>query len=155
VITTGGTADGPRDHVRGAIEALQGQLVVDRVAVRPGHPMLMASLHGAGSRPVPLVGLPGNPHSAIVGFATLAAPAIDALLGRSPSPLITVEAGEELHAPAGHTRLIAGNLRDGVFRLSPYGGSAMLRGLAQSTGFAVVSERSVPAGTDVAWLPLP
>ncbi len=39
--------------------------------------------------------------------------------------------------------------------LSPYGGSAMLRGLAQSTGFAIVPEGTTPAGSVVAWLPLP
>lgn len=154
VITTGGTADGPRDHVKGAVEALGGRLVVDRVAVRPGHPMLLASLPGTGQRPVPLVGLPGNPHSAVVGFVTLAVPVIDAMLGRSPASLASVRAGDELRAPMGHTRLIAGNVVDGVFQLSPYGGSAMLRGLAQSSGFAVVTSR-VAAGGSVEWLPLP
>ncbi len=154
IITTGGTAEGPRDHVRGAIDALGGQLVVDHVAVRPGHPMLLASLPvGAGS--VPLVGLPGNPHSAVVGFATLAAPVIDAMLGRTAAQLSRVPTVEELRAPSGHTRLIAGVLQDGCFTLSPYGGSAMLRGLAQSRGFAIVPEGVTPAGGRVAWLPLP
>lgn len=155
VITTGGTADGPRDHVRAAISARGGALIVDRVAVRPGHPMLLASLPGPGDQAVPLVGLPGNPHSAVVGFVTLALPVIDAMLGRPASALSVVRAGEDLRSPAHHTRLIAGNVVEGVFQLSPYGGSAMLRGLAQSSGFAVVDQREVPAGAQVAWLPLP
>jgi molybdopterin molybdotransferase len=154
VITTGGTADGPRDHVKAMLAELSGDLLVDRVAVRPGHPMLLAAVPGAGGRRVPLIGLPGNPHSAIVGFVTLALPVIDAMLGIPPVRLGTLRAGEELRTPPGHTRLIAGTAVDGVFALSPYGGSAMLRGLAQSTGFAVVSER-VPAGAEVQWLPLP
>lgn len=155
VITTGGTADGPRDHVRSAIDALHGRLVVDRVAVRPGHPMLLAAVPGGNGLPVPVVSLPGNPHSAVVGFVTLAVPALDALLGRSPSPLERVRTADELRAPVGHTRLIAGSIVDGAFVLSPYGGSAMLRGLARSSGFAVVAERLVPAGAHVEWLPLP
>jgi len=154
VITTAGTAEGPRDHVRGAIERLGGRLVVDHVAVRPGHPMLLACLP-AGDRNVPLVGLPGNPHSAVAGFATLAMPLIDAMLGRTVEGLSRVPTAEELRAPRGHTRLIAGVLADGAFVLSPYGGSAMLRGLAQSRGFAVVPEGVTPAGGLVAWLPLP
>ncbi len=154
IITTGGTAEGPRDHMHAAIETVGGQLVVDRVAVRPGHPMLLAAL-ADGDRTVPLVGLPGNPHSAVVGFVTLAVPAIDVLLGRSPAPALTAVAGEELRAPAGHTRLIAGTVRDGVFELSPYGGSAMLRGLAQSSGFAVVPEGVTARRATVEWLPLP
>jgi len=59
-----------------------------------------------------------------------------------------------LRTTRGHTRLIAGTVTDGVFQLSPYGGSAMLRGLAQSTGFAVV-DADVAEGADVRWLPLP
>lgn len=117
--------------------------------------MLLASLPGPGDQAVPLVGLPGNPHSAVVGFVTLALPVIDAMLGRPASALSVVRAGEELRSPAHHTRLIAGNVVEGVFQLSPYGGSAMLRGLAQSSGFAVVDQREVPAGAQVAWLPLP
>lgn len=117
--------------------------------------MLLASLPGPHGQAVPLVSLPGNPHSAIVGFVTLAVPVIDAMLGRAASALSVVRAGEDLRSPVHHTRLIAGTVVDGVFQLSPYGGSAMLRGLAQSSGFAVVDEPVVPAGAPVAWLPLP
>lgn len=155
VITTGSTADGPRDHLHAVIAQLRGELVVDRVAVRPGHPMLMAVLRGEDGRSVPLIGLPGNPHSAVVGLVTLGIPVIDALLGRPAAPLAQVPATEELRAPHGHTRLIAGVIHEGQFVLSPYGGSAMLRGLAQSSGFAVVSQAHVATGELVPWLPLP
>lgn len=154
VITTGSTAAGPRDHLHEAIARSGGALRVDRVAVKPGHPMLLASLP-VGDRTVALVGLPGNPHSAIVGLMTLGQPVIDAMLGRRPRPPVFVEAEEELRSPAGHTRLVAGTLVNGRFALSPYGGSAMLRGLAQSTGFAVVPAGVTPAGTLVEWVPLP
>ena len=155
LITTGGTAAGPRDHVHAAIRAAGGELIVDRVAVRPGHPMLLACLPAGDGRRVPIVGLPGNPHSAVVGLMTLGRPIVDSMLGRPASQLRQVPTAEELRAPAGHTRLIAGNVLDGAFQLSPYGGSAMLRGLAQSTGFAVAPEGVTPAGAPVGWLPLP
>lgn len=155
VITTGGTAAGPRDHLRAAIERNAGTILVDCVAVRPGHPMLLAELAIDDGRRVPIVGLPGNPHSAIVGLLTLAEPLIGAMLGRTRTPLAIVTNTSELRAPKDHTRLIAGNLVAGRFELSPYGGSAMLRGLAQSSGFAVVPEGTTPAGAHVQWLPLP
>jgi molybdopterin molybdotransferase len=154
VVTTGGTAAGPRDHLHAAIAELGGALVVDRVAVRPGHPMLLATLPIDG-RQVPLVGLPGNPHSAVAALMTLGAPLVAAMLGRSSPESSRVPAREELRSPTGHTRLIAGVLAAGEFCLSPYGGSAMLRGLAQSTGFAVVPAGVVPAGGLVEWLALP
>jgi molybdopterin molybdotransferase len=149
IVTTGGTAAGPRDHVHAAIQANAGELVVDRVAVRPGHPMLLARLDRT-----PLVGLPGNPHSAVVGLMTLAEPIVHAQLGVLDAPLPRVRAATELRTTPGHTRLIAGVIADGAFTLSPYGGSAMLRGLAQSTGFAVV-DANVQAGDPVRWLALP
>lgn len=150
IITTGGTAAGPRDHVHAAVQENDGKMLVDKVSVRPGHPMLLASL----AKNVPLVGLPGNPHSAIVGLMTLAEPIVRTQLGRPVEPLSTALAGEELRTTRGHTRLIAGNVIDGVFYLSPYGGSAMLRGLAQSSGFAVV-DADTNEGESVPWLPLP
>ncbi|MBT2901243.1 molybdopterin molybdotransferase MoeA, partial [Streptomyces sp. McG3] len=48
IVTTGGTASGPVDHVHPVLDALGAELLVDGVAVRPGHPMLLARLPAAG-----------------------------------------------------------------------------------------------------------
>lgn len=149
IFTTGGTADGPRDHVHAAIAALKGELIVDRVKVRPGHPMLLAQINN-----VPLVGLPGNPQSAIVALLTLGQPVIDALMGRKEAELNQIVTGDDIDAPEGFTRLVLGNVVDGWFEMGEHLGSAMLRGLAHSTGFAV-ADKSMEEGEMVAWLPLP
>jgi len=154
VITTGGTADGPRDHIHSALRALGGTFVVDRVRSRPGHPMLLATI-AHGSRSVPLLGLPGNPQSAIVGLMTLGVPVIKNLLGETEPPLAQVRTANEISAPADFTRLVLGNLRDGHFEMGEHLGSAMLRGLALSTGFAVANSGLTPVGGAVRWLPLP
>ena len=149
IFTTGGTADGPRDHVHAAIAELKGELIVDRVKVRPGHPMLLAQINN-----VPLVGLPGNPQSAIVALLTLGQPVIDALMGRKEVELNQIVTGDDIDVPEGFTRLVLGNVVDGWFEMGEYLGSAMLRGLAHSTGFAV-ADKSMEEGEMVAWLPLP
>jgi molybdopterin molybdotransferase len=149
IFTTGGTADGPRDHVHAAIAALKGELIIDRVKVRPGHPMLLAHINKT-----PLVGLPGNPQSAIVALLTLGHPVIDALLGRKEAELHQIVTGDDIDVPEGFTRLVLGNVVDGWFEMGEYLGSAMLRGLAHSTGFAV-ADKSMEEGEMVAWLPLP
>ena len=149
IFTTGGTADGPRDHVHAAIAELKGELIIDRVKVRPGHPMLLAHINK-----VPLVGLPGNPQSAIVALLTLGQPVIDALMGRKEAELHQIVTGDDINVPEGFTRLVLGNIVDGWFEMGEYLGSAMLRGLAHSTGFAV-AEKSMEEGEMVAWLPLP
>jgi molybdopterin molybdotransferase len=154
VITTGGTADGPRDHVHNALDSLNASLVVDRVRSRPGHPMLLAKIPHRG-KSVPLLGLPGNPQSAIVGLMSLGAPVIDSLLGRNAGELETVITQTEIFAPKNFTRLVLGNLVQGRFEMGEHLGSAMLRGLAASRGFAVASSGITPVGGQVRWLPLP
>jgi molybdopterin molybdotransferase len=149
IFTTGGTADGPRDHVHAAIAALKGELIIDRVKVRPGHPMLLAHINKT-----PLIGLPGNPQSAIVALLTLGQPVIDALMGRKETELNQIVTGDDIDVPEGFTRLVLGNIVDGWFEMGEYLGSAMLRGLAHSTGFAV-ADKSMEEGEMVAWLPLP
>ena len=154
LITTGGTADGPRDHIHNALDALNAKMVIDRVRSRPGHPMLLAQIPHS-ERWIPMLGLPGNPQSAIVGLMSLGAPLIHALLGRIPSTLKTVITANEMTAPADFTRLVLGNLVDSHFEIGEHLGSAMLRGLSASTGFAVVRAGTTPAGGEVRWLPLP
>jgi molybdopterin molybdotransferase len=155
LITTGGTADGPRDHVHAALSALSGTLVVDRVKVRPGHPMLLAWIENHLGIRVPVLGLPGNPQSAIVALLTLGQPVINALLGKEVEKLQLVPTGDEITAPPDFTRLVLGNIVDGHFEMGDHLGSAMLRGLAHSAGFAVAESGVTLVGTHVGWLPLP
>jgi molybdopterin molybdotransferase len=149
IVTTGGTADGPRDHLHNALERVGAKLVVDRVKVRPGHPMLLANLDS-----VALLGLPGNPQSAIVGLMSLGQPVLDALLGRPLHLLESVITVKEIKAREDFTRLVLGSISEGRFDQGEHLGSAMLRGLAHATGFAVVPSGVCVAGSRVRWLPL-
>ena len=149
IVTTGGTADGPRDYLHSALEIVGAKLIVDRVKVRPGHPMLLANFDS-----VALLGLPGNPQSAIVGLMSLGQPVIDALLGRPLSELENVITIKEIKAREDFTRLVLGTISEGRFNEGEHLGSAMLRGLAHATGFAVAPSGVCIAGSRVQWLPL-
>jgi molybdopterin molybdotransferase len=149
IVTTGGTADGPRDHLHSALEQLGGELIVDRVKVRPGHPMLLANIDS-----VALLGLPGNPQSAIVGLMSLGQPVIDALLGRPLRELENVITAKEIKAREDFTRLVLGTISEGRFNEGEHLGSAMLRGLAHATGFAVAPSGDCVSGSQVQRLPL-
>ncbi|MFI9119318.1 molybdopterin molybdotransferase MoeA [Streptomyces bikiniensis] len=88
VVTTGGTAAGPVDHVHRVLDKAGAVLLVDGVKVRPGHPMLLARLGADPARPHHvrhLVGLPGNPLAAVSGLLTLAAPLLAALTEPEPA----------------------------------------------------------------------
>ncbi|MGK5544373.1 molybdopterin molybdotransferase MoeA [Streptomyces sp. URMC 127] len=138
VVTTGGTASGPVDHVHPTLRRLGAELLVDGVAVRPGHPMLLARL-GPGRH---VVGLPGNPLAAVAGLLTLAEPLLRALTGRVSGAPVRAVLTEAVSGHPVDTRLVPVEY-DGVGRVRPlrFHGPAMLRGLAAADGMAVV-----PAG---------
>jgi molybdopterin molybdotransferase len=153
LVTTGGTSVGPRDHVRAAVEQVGGHLVVPSVDVKPGHPMLLASLPGDRW----LVGLPGNPLAACVTMLTLIEPLLTALHGRQHRPhetvrLVTAQPGR---FGDGHRLLPVALASDGSAAVLPSCGSAMLRGLAAASGLAVINPSGAEAGQQVSYLRLP
>ena len=77
IITSGGVSTGEEDHVRAAI-ANHGSLYFWRLAIKPGRPVAMGQIGTT-----PLAGLPGNPVAALLTFALVARPMIEALVRRS------------------------------------------------------------------------
>jgi molybdopterin molybdotransferase len=153
VVTTGGTSVGAHDHVHGALNQVGGRLLVDGVDVKPGHPMLLASLPSSRW----LVGLPGNPLAACVALLTLLEPLLAALHGLPQRALGTVRLGEDSPGRAGdgHRLLPVRRGPDGIAELRPSCGSAMLRGLVGASGLAVVGPNGAAQRDDVAYLELP
>ncbi len=80
IITTGGVSVGDHDHVRPALLA-RGHVHFWRLAIRPGKPVLFGEVGQAV-----MLGLPGNPVSAMVTFLMVAAPILTALLGAEAVP---------------------------------------------------------------------
>lgn len=79
LVTVGGASVGDHDRVKPAVRSAGGSLLVEGVAVRPGKPVWFARL--ADGRP--LLGLPGNPASALVCAELFLSPVIAALQGGS------------------------------------------------------------------------
>ncbi|WP_425574467.1 molybdopterin molybdotransferase MoeA [Streptomyces javensis] len=172
VVTTGGTAAGPLDHVHPTLRRLGAELLVDGVAVRPGHPMLLARLARETStnqgdpentepperpaRPARhLVGLPGNPLAAVSGLLTLAEPLLRTMTGRpapdpGPAPL-----AEAVQGHPRDTRLVPVAFRQEAAVPLRFNGPAMLRGIAAADGLAVIPPGGAKRGTEVDVLDLP
>ncbi|MEV7592238.1 molybdopterin molybdotransferase MoeA [Streptomyces sp. NPDC090085] len=154
LVTTGGTASGPVDHVRPVLEQAGAGLLVDGVAVRPGHPMLLARVGDrADGRHV--VGLPGNPLAAVSGLLTLAEPLLRALAGRRPRPRYTAPVQSDVPGHPYDTRLVPVVLDDEHAVPLRYHGPAMLRGVAAADALAVVPPRGARSGQDLEILDLP
>ena len=76
VITSGGVSAGDFDPVRDVLRD-QAQVFFWKIAMKPGKPVMFASFEGT-----PVLGLPGNPASAMVSFEILARPALLHMGGR-------------------------------------------------------------------------
>lgn len=75
VVTSGGVSVGDHDWVKRAIEAA-GDLAFWRVNMKPGKPLAFGTIFAK-----PILGLPGNPVSALVTFELFARPLIRVLSG--------------------------------------------------------------------------
>ncbi|MCX4763494.1 molybdopterin molybdotransferase MoeA [Streptomyces sp. NBC_01275] len=151
IVTTGGTASGPVDHVHPTLRRIGAELLVDGVKVRPGHPMLLARVKDDQH----LVGLPGNPLAAVSGLLTLAEPLLRTLAGRPAPERYALRLREAAHGHPYDTRLIPVVLRGDHAMPLHYNGPAMLRGIAAADALAVVPPGGSQAGQETELLDLP
>jgi len=140
VIASGGVSVGQRDFVRTVLER-RGSLDFWRIAVQPGKPLALGSLDGTT-----VIGLPGNPVSALITFELFARPLIRAMLGLKGDGRLhlTVVAATRMPKDSGRRAFlrVALALRDGGFVATPAGGqaSSQLRPLADADALLVVPE---------------
>jgi molybdopterin molybdotransferase len=147
VCTTGGTMHGPVDHLHPALAELGASYLANTVAVRPGFPMLLAEVPDESGRPTFVAGLPGNPQSAVVALVSLVAPLLAGLAGRAEPADRTVRLATDVPGRGEFTHLVLVRLdAAGVATPLPHAGSAMLRGLAQADGFAIIEPGTTGAG---------
>jgi len=147
LITTGSTSAGPTDVLHGVLAKAGARLIVDSVAVRPGHPMLLARLPAQAGSPRWLVGLPGNPLAAIAGLATLAGPLLRRLGGHPAPATRYLPVAKPVDGHPRDTRLVPALEAAGQMMPLPFDGPAMLRGIAVADILAVVPPGDTPAGT--------
>jgi molybdopterin molybdotransferase len=142
VLTSGGVSVGPHDHVKPSLAALGVESLFWRISAQPGKPVF-AGMRGAQ----PVIGLPGNPLSVLVGLELLVRPAVAVLGGRSPErevrrarlsrPLrrnairtrflpVTLEGDEARPLGAGLSHLLAASaLADALVVIPPGDGEAV------------------------------
>ncbi|MFD4786347.1 molybdopterin molybdotransferase MoeA [Streptomyces sp. NPDC058459] len=151
IVTTGGTAAGPVDHVHPTLDRIGAELLVDGVAVRPGHPMLLARTKADQH----LVGLPGNPLAAVSGLVTLAEPLLRTLAAHPAAEPYETPLREAVQGHPHDTRLVPVVLRGERAVPLHYSGPAMLRGIAAAEALAVVPPGGAQQGAGLELLDLP
>jgi molybdopterin molybdotransferase len=139
LITSGGASVGDFDYVKDVVGA-GGELTFWRVRLRPGKPLLFGAVGD-----LPVIGLPGNPTSAMVTFEEFVRPAIRTMLG-SPAvrPEIRAVLDDAIDNRGGRRTYARVRLRqaDGRFHAALSGGqdSAMVLPLALADGLLIVPE---------------
>jgi molybdopterin molybdotransferase len=158
LVTTGGASVGDHDLVAPALKARGMALAFWKIAMRPGKPMLFGKL---GEQRV--LGLPGNPVSALICGRVFLLPLIDRLLGRALSPASPVRARltEPLdrNGPRQHfMRAVTTRDETGALLVTPQVSqdSSLMSPLAASNALLVraVNAPALPAGADVEVLPM-
>jgi len=155
ILTSGGVSTGEEDHVKAAIESV-GNLVLWRMAIKPGRPVAMGIVAGT-----PLIGLPGNPVASFVTFAHVVRPTVLALSGAKQQPLVPmpVRADFAYKKKISRREYVRVNLRkggDGALEAVkfPREGAGLLSSLVDTDGLVELGEQvtSVKPGQTVGFL---
>ena len=97
-LTSAGVSVGDYDVVKDVLDA-EGKMRFWQVRMKPGKPLAFGEVRG-----VPLIGLPGNPVSAMVSFEQFVRPVILKMLGRSSWEKPTIEVIADHDIAAGERR---------------------------------------------------
>jgi len=152
VVLTGGSSVGDRDFTPQIVASLGSPgVIVHGLRVKPGKPTLLACVDGK-----PIIGLPGNPTSAIVILEAVAAPIIAQLTRmRRAESTLQARLASAVRKPRGWTWYLPVRLDEAAGDCAAYPlelRSTSVSLLARASGFLVLDEtvESVPAGAPVA-----
>lgn len=144
-ITLGGASVGDHDLIRPVLAKYGLNLDLYKLAMRPGKP-LMAGKLGA----IPMIGLPGNPVSAMVCGRLFLLPALEALtalpaaLPQQQSARLTIDLGA--NGPREHYMRAHVAFENGAWQCTPFDSqdSSRLRLLSQANALAVRPPHDAP-----------
>jgi len=95
LVVVGGASVGDHDHARPALARLGLELRVEKIAVRPGKPTWFGKAHQGL-----VLGLPGNPASALACARLFLRPLMEKMLGRDPHASLAPGRARLTHALA-------------------------------------------------------
>jgi molybdopterin molybdotransferase len=154
ILSSAGVSVGAFDFVKQVIED-SGKMDFWRVNMRPGKPVAFGEYKG-----IPVIGLPGNPVSAFVGFEVFVRPAIQKLGGllHTTRQVVRVKCEEQIESDGRESYLRASVSDIDGFpfaRLTGHQGSGNLHSLVQANALLIIPAgvKCVPAGQEItAWM---
>ncbi len=141
VIVNAGSSAGTEDFTVHVLREL-GEVIVHGVSIKPGKPVILAIVRGK-----PVIGLPGYPVSAYIGFENFVIPVLQ-MLGKRPEKLTeTVEAAisKRLVSSLKHkeyVRVKVGKVGDKFVAAPLARGAGAAMSLVRADGFCVIEQAS-------------
>ena len=145
LITSAGVSKGDYDMVKDVLSS-HGDIDFWSVKMRPAKPLAFGVLRSDTKKRVPLLGLPGNPVSAIVAFEQFARPSLFKMMGKTRYAKPSVKAIlEEPIYNTDNRRVYARVIvekKNEVYhaRLTGHQGSNLLTSMANANGLAICPE---------------
>jgi molybdopterin molybdotransferase len=147
IVISAGSSVGTRDETANAVAALGPPGIwCHGLAIKPGKPTLLAECGTGpeGEPGVPVVGLPGNPRSALVVFRLIGMPLIRLVSGcaaQPPEPCTGATLSRDLASATGRLDVVQVKVSGGV--ATPlFGVSALLSVLTEADGYIVIPEEA-------------
>lgn len=150
VIVNAGSSAGTEDYTVHVLREL-GEVIVHGVAIKPGKPVILAVVEGK-----PVIGLPGYPVSAYIGFENFVLPVL-AMMGQmalKKNEVVTASVSKRLVSSLRHkeyVRVKVGKVGDKMVAAPLARGAGAAMPLVRADGFCVIEQNSegVEAGEPV------
>ncbi len=149
LVVSAGSSVGARDETAAAVADLGPPGIwCHGLAIKPGKPTLLAECSGT-----PVIGLPGNPRSALVVFRLVGVPLVRLVGGCSAppaEPTLRARLERDVASASGRLDIVQVRLADGV-AVPLFGLSALLSVLTIADGYVVIDEDAtgLDAGAEV------
>ena len=150
LVISAGSSVGVRDETATAVARLgEPGIWCHGLAIKPGKPTLLADCAG-----VPVIGLPGNPRSALVVFRLIGMPVIRMVGGceaAPPQPSTRARLSRDLASAAGRLDVVQVTVGEDGTATPVFGLSALLSVLTAADGYIVIPDDAtgLAAGSEV------
>lgn len=150
VLINAGTSAGTKDYTVHVLREL-GEVLVHGVAVKPGKPVILAMVNGK-----PVVGLPGYPVSAYIGFVNFVTPVLQYMSNETAQPVELIRARISRRLVSSlkyreYVRVKVGRVGDKIIAAPLSRGAGAAMSLVRADGLCVIPQNSegVEAGDEV------